>query len=45
MSYDEEELTEEKGFRLDEDGEDEPLEEPEELTDFGLDEEDPDHDS
>lgn len=43
MSYDEEEI-EERGFRINDD-EDEPLDLPEEeITDFGLDEEDPDKD-
>lgn len=48
MSYDEEELEESKGFKinLDDDGEvgDEDLMEPLADTDFGLEEEDPDHD-
>ena len=38
MSYDE---NEEEGFRIGGD-EDEPLDLPEDMTDFGLDEEDPD---
>ena len=43
MSYDEEEI-EERGFRINDD-EDESLDLPEEeITDFGLDEEDPDKD-
>ncbi len=44
MSYDEEEI-EERGFRTSGGDEDEPLDMPEEeITDFGLDEEDPDKD-
>jgi len=43
MSYYEEEGLEEQGFRMSAD-EDEPLDVPEEMTDFGLDEEDPDKD-
>ena len=45
MSYNDEELEEERGFKmnLDEDN-NEDLMEPIEETDFGLDEEDPDHD-
>ena len=43
MSYDEDgELN--VGFKMGGDDEDEPLEIPEEITDFGLDEEDPDKD-
>lgn len=42
MSYDEEEL--EGGFRTSNSDEDEPLDVPAEMTDFGLDEEDPDKD-
>ena len=42
MSYDEEGKLEEQGFRIS-DG-DEPLDVPEGMTDFGLDEEDPDKD-
>lgn len=42
MSYDEEEL--EGGFRMSDSDEDEPLDIPAEMTDFGLDEEDPDKD-
>ena len=43
MSYNEEESLEERGFRISDD-EEEPSDTPEELTDFGLDEEDPDKD-
>ena len=47
MSYDDEEL-EERGFKMnlnsDEEVADDDLMEPLEETDFGLDEEDPDHD-
>ena len=42
MSYEEDEEVRD-GFRMSED-EDEPMDAPEELTDFGLDEEDPDKD-
>ena len=42
MSYDEDEEIE-TGFKVGADN-DEPLEMPEEITDFGLDEEDPDRD-
>ena len=42
MSYDEEEI--EDGFRISGGDEDEPLDMPAEMTDFGLDEEDPDKD-
>lgn len=42
MSYDEEEV--EDGFRVSSSDEDEPLDIPVEMTDFGLDEEDPDKD-
>lgn len=44
MSYDEEGGLEERSFRINDDNEDEPLEIPEEITDFGLDEEDPEKD-
>jgi len=44
MSYDEEGGIEEQSFRINNDSEDELLDVPEEITDFGLDEEDPDKD-
>ena len=44
MSYDDDELVEEKSFRSSDD-EEEPLEPIEGMSDFGLDEEDPDKDS
>jgi len=43
MGYEDEEEIEERGFRINDDGENEPLGVPEEI-DFGLDEEDPDKD-
>ena len=43
MSYDDNEELEE-GFRISGADGDEPLETPDEVTDFGLDEEDPDKD-
>jgi len=44
MSYDENEEVE-NSFKISGGDEDEPLDMPEEITDFGLDEEDPDKDS
>ena len=45
MSYDEEGDVEERGFKLNDDGDEEELEIPEGMhEDFGLDEEDPDRD-
>ena len=45
MSYDEEEISEDVGFRIsDDDMGDDEMEPLEEVADFGLDEEDPDKD-
>jgi len=45
MSYEDDELVEERSFRTSDEDEDDMMEPMEEMTDFGLDEEDPDKDS